>query len=106
MEINKGTIPKGTIPLIKIVDTPVREMAKGPTTEILFEVEKWIERPDCFLEAIKLRDSAAAAKSDNGTAAAKPDHPPGNAYAVATGAEMPETGKRDFGQALDDEIPF
>ena len=93
---------KGTIPFIKIVETPVLETMKGPTTQIIFAIEKWIPRPDVFIEAIRQRDEAAG-KQPAGVAS------PGNAYAKATGAEQPATvpavassPSRD----LDDEIPF
>ena len=69
---------KGTIPLIRIVDAVPTKMAKGWSAKLLFEIEEWIPRPDCFLEAIRRRDAAAAIK---------PDRSAGNSYAEATGRD-------------------
>ena len=93
---------KGTIPLVKIVETPVIQTANGSSAQITYQIEKWIPRPDAFAEAIRVRDEAAS-KQPAGAAST------GNAYAKASGAEQPATVPAvasSFSRELDDEIPF
>ncbi len=51
---------EGKIPLFKILETPIVQMSRGASIEILSMVETWIKRPPQFDKAIAVRDANIA----------------------------------------------
>jgi len=96
---------RGQIPFVKITGTPVHKTRNGASTNIVFEVEKWIDRPVAFNEAIASRDASMALRKAK----------PGSDYAVISGHDSeysrtlepppndaPPVGEED----INSEVPF
>lgn len=76
--------PAGKLPLVRLTGTKLQHFKRGSTVEPIFEVVKWVDRPDC------LKESAAA-----GVDTGEPEQPAQQA-APAQAANVPADAGYEF----------